>query len=199
MPNNDNRSASPNNGLSAGTGASEWIRHVVRASVAYSAPWDFVVAAHYTLQKGLSSGPILNRLAAADPQFGPPSVRLSNGRTVSNPLATTVRFEFPTRGEGQYQLPGVHYLNLRVGRQFRLRGENRFGVDLDVLSLLNGDGYQGFLTGANQLFSTNYGKGGNVQQPRTVQLGLCTRSDSLYPNAGTDGYRGRARLTRGLD
>jgi hypothetical protein len=63
-------------------------------------------------------------------------------------------------------------LNLRVGREFRLARNRRIGVDFDALNLPNTAEYQGFLSGANQLFSTNYGKGGNVQPPRTLQLGL---------------------------
>jgi hypothetical protein len=169
---NDNRSASLANGYSAGTGGPEWTLHVFHGSVVYHAPWNFLVAANYTLQKGWYSGPILTRVAAADPQFGPTTVKLSNGRVVANPLATTLRFAFPTRGEGQYQLPGTHYMNLRIGRDFRLQGNRRFGVDFDFLNLANTGGYQGFLSGANQLFSANYGKGGNVQPPRTLQLGL---------------------------
>lgn len=33
-------------------------------------------------------------LAAPDPQFSPATLALSNGRSVSNPLATTVRFAY---------------------------------------------------------------------------------------------------------
>ena len=59
-------------------------------------------AGSYTLQKGRWSGPIPTGSLRPDPQFGPPTVTLSNGRVVSNPLATTLRFAFPTRSEGQY-------------------------------------------------------------------------------------------------
>ena len=97
---------------------------------------------------------------------------LSNDRVGSNPLATTVRFAFPTREDGQCELPAAHCLNLRIGRDFRLGKTHRLGVNFDILSLPNRAGYQGFLSGANQLYSTNYGKGGNVQPPRTLQLGL---------------------------
>ena len=47
---------------------------------------------------------------------------------------------------------------------------NRINVAFDLLNLPNAAGYQGFLTGANQLFSANYGKGGQIQTPRTYQL-----------------------------
>ncbi len=111
-------------------------------------------------------------MSAADPQFGPPIVTLSNGRRVSNPLATTIRFAYPTRSDGQYSLSARHYLNLRVGREFRLNGDTQIEVDLDIFNVPNAAGYQGFLSGANQQYSTNFGKGGNIQPPRTVQLGL---------------------------
>jgi hypothetical protein len=169
---NDNRSASLANAFSTGTGGPEWTDHVVNVSGVYHAPWSFVVAASYSVLKGWWSGPILMRVSAPDPQFGPATVTLSDGRRVSNPLATTVRFAYPTRTEGQYALPARHYLNLRVGREFRLRGDRQIEVDVDIFNLPNTAGYQGFLSGANQQYSTNFGKGGNIQPPRTVQLGL---------------------------
>ena len=91
---------------------------------------------------------------------------------MSNPIATPLRFAFPTRTEGQYELPALHYLNLRVGREFRFAGERRFAVNLDIFNIRNLSSYQGFLTGANQLFSTNYGRGGEIQPPRSVQIEL---------------------------
>jgi hypothetical protein len=172
LPSNDNRSASSNNGLSAATGAPEWVPTIARVSMSYRAPWDIDLAATYVLQKGRWSGPILTKLAAADPTFGPATVTLSNGRVVSNPLATTIRFAGATRDDGQFVLPGTHYLNLRVGREFALGGGRRLTVSLDILNAPNLAGYQGFLSGANQLYSANYGKGGSIQIPRTEQLNV---------------------------
>src|SRR5262249_51701387 len=106
------------------------------------------------------------------PQFGPPTVTLSNGRVVSNPLATTIRFAYPTRSDGQFQLPALNIVNLRMGRQFQLPRRQRLEVDFDIFNLGNFGGFQGFLSGANQLYSTNYGLGGNVQQPVSGQLSL---------------------------
>jgi hypothetical protein len=60
---------------------------------------------------------------------------------------------------------------MRVGREFRLQNY-RVGVNLDLFNVPNLGSYQGFLSGANQLFSTNYGLGGEVQPPRSVQLEL---------------------------
>jgi outer membrane receptor protein involved in Fe transport len=169
---NDNRNASSNNGLNAGTGGAEWTEQIVRFSTVYRAPWGLNVAANYALQAGRWSGPILTRVAAADPQFGPPTVRLSNGRVVSNPLATLNRFAFPTRGEGQFHLPSLHVINLRVGREFRFAGDRRLQLDVDFFNVGNLGRPQGFLGGANQLFSTNFGRGGQIQQPVSAQLGV---------------------------
>jgi hypothetical protein len=171
---NDNRSASPVNGLDTTTtpGSIEWTENILRASAVYRAPWSFTLSSSYTLQKGRWSGPILTRIAAADPQFGASTVTLSNGRVVSNPLATTLRFAFPTRSDGQFVLPGLHYLNIRIGREFRIDSVRRFAVNVDLFNIPNLGSYQGFLSGANQLFSTNYGRGGEVQPPRSTQLEL---------------------------
>jgi hypothetical protein len=169
---NDNRSASVNNAYSAGTSGFEWLNHIARASVVYRAPWDFQVATNYSIQRGRWGGPILNRIATADPQFGPTTVTLSNGRVVTNPLATTIRFENENRGAGQFQLDALHILNLRVGRRFNFGAGRALMVDLDIFNLPNRGGFQGWLAGANQIYSTNYGKGGEVQPPRTYQLGL---------------------------
>jgi hypothetical protein len=91
---------------------------------------------------------------------------------VSNPLATLNRFAFPTRGEGQFKLPALHVVNLRVGREFRFARDHRLQVDFDVFNVGNLGRFQGFLGGANQLFNVNYGRGGSVQQPVSAQLGL---------------------------
>jgi hypothetical protein len=91
---------------------------------------------------------------------------------VANPLATTIRFAYDTRSDGQYQLDGLHYLNFRVGREFRLDAARKFAVNVDLFNVANMGSYQGFLSGANQLYSTNYGRGGEIQPPRSVQLEL---------------------------
>jgi hypothetical protein len=169
---NDNRSASRNNGYAAGTAGQEWMENVLRLSAVLQAPWGFAVATNYSLQKGLWSGPILDRLSGSDPRFGPPTVRLSNGRVVSNPLSTPVRFAFSTREEGQFVLPAAHYLNIRVGREFDLGGVRRLRIDFDVFNVPNKGAFQGFLAGANDRSNANFGRGGEVQPPRSAQLGL---------------------------
>src|SRR5262249_48770107 len=95
---------------------------VVRLGVVERGPWNIVLAANYTFQSGLWSGPLTTRLAAPDPRFGPARVRVSSGRMVSTPLATTIRFASPRRDEGQFTLPAVHVLNLRLRRDFNVAG-----------------------------------------------------------------------------
>ena len=169
---NDNRVASLANGLNAPTGGAEWTSMIGRLSGVYNAPWGITTAISYALQAGRWSGPILTRIAAPDPQFGPPTVQLSTGRVVSNPLSTVNRFAFPTRGEGQFELPALHVVNLRVGRAFHFSSDRRFQIDVDVFNVGNMGRPQGFLANANQLFSTNYGRGGLIQQPMSAQLSV---------------------------
>jgi hypothetical protein len=169
---NDNRSAASANGLSASTGDPGWTPQITRLAVVYNAPWNLITSISYSRQSGLSSGPILTQIAAADPQFGPPTVTLSNGRVVSNPLATTIRFANPTRSDGQYHLPALNIFNARVGRQFPLSHNQKLEIDANIFNIGNFAGFQGFLSGANQLFSANYGQGGNIQQPVSGQLSI---------------------------
>src|SRR6266566_7101203 len=78
-------------------GSGQWRENVVSLSGSALVPWGIRVAPMITYQSGPWSGPIVTRIAAPDPAFGPTSVVLSNGRPVSNPLATTIRFAYPTR------------------------------------------------------------------------------------------------------
>ena len=117
-------------------------------------------------------------LAAPDPQFGPATLVLSNGRTVSNPLATTVRFAYASRGEGQLQAPALAQWNARVGRRFAL-GNRKVDIALSLLNITNRDALQEFLGGHNQIGSPNFAygpdgtfRGQNRQAARTAQLSL---------------------------
>jgi len=83
-------------------------------------------------------------------------VTLANGRTVSNPLATTIRFVGPTRGDGQIETDPLTTLNLRVGKALNLGGR-RLEVAYDVFNALNANAFQQFKSGGNQTYSANYG------------------------------------------
>lgn len=167
----DGRFASTNSLSGADSAANENIRdHVFRAAVTYLAPWRLKVATSALVMSGVWSGPIVTRLPAADPSFGPPTVRLSTGRVVSNPLATPIRFAFPTRGEGQTTSPWVTEWNLRIGREFRAANA-RIEPSLDTLNLLNAGHEQAFFRpGANQLYSPNFGTLTQRQPPRSFQV-----------------------------
>lgn len=155
---------------------SSWQDHQFRLGASYTGPWDILLGTNYTLMSGPYTGPIIDRIASPDPAFGPPTVTLSNGRVVQNPLATRDRFVYPTRGEGQIKLPALHVWNVRVGKGFTF-GKNRLDASLDVFNVLNNDAFQEFFTGQSNLrYSPNYiiGPDGNIrgnnrQTPRTAQ------------------------------
>jgi hypothetical protein len=155
------------------TASAQWQDHVVRVGAAYSGPWALLLATSYTFQSGAWSGPIVTRLAAADPAFGPTTVRLSNGRVVTNPLATTFRFAYPARGEGQLRTPKLNAWNVRVGRRFS-RGRVKFDAALDAFNVTNNGADMGFEFGANQTFNPLFGVTAFRQLPRSAQVVLRT-------------------------
>jgi hypothetical protein len=167
----DADSLSGTNMTPAATGSSQWQDHVVRLGAAWSGPWDLLLATNYTFQSGAWSGPIVTLLPAPDLAFGPPTVTLSNGRNVTNPLATTIRFAYPTRGEGQLRAPRQHVWNLRLGRRFSF-GRLLFDTSVDVFNILNNDADATFAFGANQSFAANFGTTQYRQLPRSAQLVL---------------------------
>jgi Carboxypeptidase regulatory-like domain/TonB-dependent Receptor Plug Domain/TonB dependent receptor len=160
----------------ADTRCSSWADYGFRMGITVDAAWGLKFATQYTLLAGPWSGPVVTRLTAADPAFGPATLRLSNGRNVSNPLATTVRFAYANRGEGQVQAPAQHLLGLRLGKQIKLRSTG-LEIAVDVLNLLNSDADQEFLGGGNQLYSPNFAaapdgsfRGQSRVFPRSLQL-----------------------------
>ena len=151
------------------TASAQWQDHVARAAASIDAPWSLVFAANYTFQSGTWSGPIITRLAAPDPVFGPPTVTLSNGRVVSNPLATLLRFAYPTRGEGQLRTPDMHALNLRAGRRFDLR-RVKLDASLDLFNVTNNGADLGFEFMSNQTYNPLFGVTIDRQRPRSAQI-----------------------------
>ena len=153
------------------TASAQWQDHVARAAAAVTAPWGLMLSTNYTFQSGTWSGPIITRIAAPDPAFGPPTVTLSNGRVVSNPLATTLRFAYPTRGDGQLRTPNLHALNLRAGRRFALR-RVKLDASVDVFNVTNHGADLGFDFLANETFNPLFGHTIDRQLPRSAQLVL---------------------------
>jgi carboxypeptidase family protein/TonB-dependent receptor-like protein len=116
--------------------------NMFKVNAAYIAPLGFTIGVSHLFQMGQYSGPILTLIPANDVTH-PQRVTLSNGRVVSNPLATRVRFFYPTRDERQLQLPSVNVLNLRVGKRFK-RGGQTFEGALDVCNVSNRGNNLGF-------------------------------------------------------
>ncbi len=162
FPNNTGLGSIRGNGLNALSGTEDtrspsWQKHVLRLGGSYTAPWDILVSASYSLQSGPYSGPVVTRLAAADPAFGPATITKSNGQTVPNPLFTTIRFVGPTRGDQQLNADSLQTLNMRFGKNVSL-GSQRLEVAFDIFNMLNGATFQQFKSGGNQTYSANYGR-----------------------------------------
>jgi len=156
----------------ADTRSPSWQKHNFRIGATVNTSWGLVAAVNYVYLSGAYSGSIQTRIDAADPQFGPSRVTLSNGRRVSNPLATTIRFVGPTRGDGQLKLEPLQFLNLRFGYTFKLGGDQRVQAALDIFNVTNQGAFEQWENGANQVFSPNYGVGRARQFPRVFQASV---------------------------
>jgi hypothetical protein len=148
----------------------QWTDHQGRIAATVNLPWDFVVATSYVIQSGRWSGVIIENVTP-DPAFGPPSLVLSNGRSVTNPLATATRFAFDTRGEGQFQADAWVVWNARVGRNFRF-GMHKFELAFDAYNVTNRDGDTGFLTTSTVKGNANYQVRAGRQTPRSGTISL---------------------------
>ena len=97
---------------------------------------------------------------------------------MANPLATTYRFAYATRGDGQLKAPNLLYLNLRIQRDFKIGGSQKVSLMLDAFNVTNNATDQQFLDGGNVLTSPNYAlkngvwQGQNRQAPRVFQIGI---------------------------
>lgn len=151
-----------------------WRPFTFRVVGQYLAPWSLTVAGSFILSAGDYSGPIAIRIAAADPTYGPSTFRLPTGSTVSNPLATTIRFKYPTRGEGQIGNESVKALQFKLGRRFKL-GPQEIEVAGNFFNVLNAGNFQQYAGGANQEYSTNYLRKFNRQPPRAFQITIVDR------------------------
>ena len=155
----------------------------VRFAGQYFAPWNISIGASYVIQSGGYVGPVITRLAAADPTFGPATVRLADGSTQSNPLATTIRFcgaaalpcaTNPTRADGQTLNDAARYLQLKVGRVFKMNGMT-FEPAVNVFNVFNTGAYTQWDTGANRLYSSTYLAVFNRHPPRAMQLSFAAK------------------------
>jgi len=146
----------------------------VRIGGQWLAPWGISVGGSYVIQAGGFVGPLLVRLDANDPQvtqFGPATVRLANGLTQPNPLATRLRFQGPTRSDGQIRNDDAQYLQLKIGRVFKF-GTQSFEPALNMFNVFNTPANTQWGVGANQTYSPNYLNRFNRHPPRAMQLSI---------------------------
>jgi hypothetical protein len=136
------------------------------------------VAGSLTIQAGPWSGSPLYQLAANDPdvlRYGPATVRLANGTTQPNPLATRNRYVYSNRGEGQVQAPTINTLGLKVGKVLKFQ---RYEVEVsgNAFNVLNGGNYTPYsYNSAYQSWSSNFLLMVNQQPARAFQLTVVGR------------------------
>ena len=146
----------------------------VRIGGQWLAPWGISVGGSYVIQSGGYIGPLISRLEANDPQlaqFGPATVRLANGLTQPNPLATRLRFTGPTRSDGQIRNDDAKYLQLKIGRMFRW-GTQSLEPAVNIFNVFNTGANTQWGTDANLTYSPNYQNRFNRHPPRAMQLSL---------------------------
>jgi hypothetical protein len=118
--------------------------HMLKANITYLAPLGFAIGVSHLFQMGQYSGPVLTLMPQASVTH-PSRMTLLNGRTVSNPLATRLRFFYARRGDGQLQLPALNLLNVRIGKRF-FRGSHAVEGALEIFNLLNQGNHLAFDT-----------------------------------------------------
>jgi hypothetical protein len=143
----------------------------VRLAGQYFAPWDIRVAASYVIQAGGYLGPVQIQQPAGDPIFGPGTFRLPNGTNASNPLATSWRFAYGTRGDGQVRNETTRYLQLNLGKTFRF-GRQSVDSGFGIFNVFNTGAHTQWLTGANRLNTDSYLARFNRHPPRAFQVTL---------------------------
>ena len=141
----------------------------VRIAGQYFAPWQMRVSASYIIQAGGYVGPLIQQIAAADPVFGPGSIRLANGTTQPNPLATTWRFVNATRGDGQFLNETARYLQLNLGRAI-VFGNQRIEAGLGIFNVFNTGAHTQWNTGAQRVGTALYQSRFNRHPPRAFQI-----------------------------
>lgn len=168
--NNEENSLPLGTGTTVHTYGPTWQKYSFRFGGSWSGPKGFNAAVSFTMVAGPWSGPIVKLLAANDPQvlqYG--AARTSNGQ--NNPLATRMRFVFPTRGEGQVQAPAVKTLGLKIGKKTKLVRGAELEIAGNVFNLLNaGNYFQYNYSGANETFNPNFLQMRNQQAARAFQL-----------------------------
>jgi hypothetical protein len=147
-----------------------WRPYNLRMVGHYYAPHGITLSANYQYGAGDYSGPIVTRLSAPDPRFGPSTVTLANGTTQPNPLATTIRFANENRGAGQVLNEPIRTLQIRVGKIIRFNNQSLESA-VSVYNVLNsGANIQYRSPGGNQMYSPNFLQVFNKLPARGFQL-----------------------------
>jgi hypothetical protein len=146
----------------------------VRIGGQWLAPWGISVGGSYVIQAGGYSGVLVTRLEANDPQvtqYGPATIRLANGTTQPNPLATRLRFVGPTRSDGQIRNDDAKYLQLKIGRKFSYKTQS-IEPALNIFNVFNTPANTQWAAGSNQTYSPTYQNRFNRHPPRALQLSV---------------------------
>ena len=143
----------------------------LRIAGQYFAPWEVRVAASYVIQAGGYLGPVVVQNATGDPIFGPGRVTLANGTTQANPLATSWRFAYATRSEGQLLNETTRYLQLNLARSLKF-GRQQIDLGFGMFNVFNTGAHTQWNTGANRLNNSLYLSRFNRHPPRAFQLTL---------------------------
>ncbi len=146
-----------------------WQRNQLRTGITWKAPWSLHLATTFTAQSGTPGGPVITAIPY-EGEYGPATMSI-DGRTVSNPLATTYRFAYANRGIGQIWCPWLYQFNTLVGREFKITERQSIEADLNVYNILNGAAAQQFVNG-NNISSKTFGSLQNIQVPRSAQISL---------------------------
>ena len=176
------RTRDPNdhNSYPGSTTAPMWNPFSYRFNGTWHAPYGVLVAGSYSVVSGGWSSWIVKQLPANSSEiavFGPATVVSSTGVRQSNPLATRIRFVYPTRGEGQVLLAATHTLGLKLSKSMKLGGHRDVEIATNVLNMLNaGRGTEYARGGANRQYNTvAYLQPGNLQAARSFQVDLLFR------------------------
>ena len=140
----------------------------VRIAGQYFAPWSVRLAASYVIQAGGFLGPVVIQ-SGSDPLYGPGTVRLANGTSQSNPLATSWRFNYPTRSEGQVRNDTARYLQLNLGRTIKF-GRQSIDAGLGIFNVFNNGAFTQWNTNAQRINTTLYLGRFNRHPPRAFQI-----------------------------
>jgi hypothetical protein len=148
----------------------------VRMAGMYFAPASVRVSASYVIQAGGYLGPVLVQNPTGDPLYGPGTVRLANGTTQPNPLATSWRFAYTTRSVGQVRNDTARYLQLNLSRSWKIgRGamaSHSLETGLGIFNVFNSGAFTQWNNSANVLNNALYLSRFNRHPPRAFQLTL---------------------------